>query len=391
MSAGVRDQAGSGRLIIVCDWLPPEFGAVGQYMLQRAERAARAGREVVLIGLGRGAAADDAELLGRGRLQIRRLAAPVTPKHSLAQRGLWALSVNLRLLAAVAAAQRGRPDAEILVTGSPPFLSQMLILANLVWRRPLTYRITDFYPETALAGGKARFLAPLLPLFRWVRRQASCIEIIGEDQGRRLRASGVPAERLRLVRDASPVEVAPDGPAAPRPFGPDKLVLLYSGNLGVAHDAAAFCEAYRRHVRQGADRVRLWVNGSGVRVAELKAYCERHDLPLHLTGPAPLAELPSLLRAADLHLVLLGAPFWGYVLPSKIYACLASARPVLYVGPPESDVALLLREHPQAGHAAVAAGDADACFEALEAFARRPARTLQDVRPSAVAMTGTLK
>src|SRR3954471_5166860 len=37
--------------VILCDWLPPDFGAVGQYTLARARERARMGQRVVLIGL----------------------------------------------------------------------------------------------------------------------------------------------------------------------------------------------------------------------------------------------------------------------------------------------------------------------------------------------------
>jgi hypothetical protein len=38
-------------LVFLCDWLPPEFGAVGQYALQYARERASGGEDVVLYGL----------------------------------------------------------------------------------------------------------------------------------------------------------------------------------------------------------------------------------------------------------------------------------------------------------------------------------------------------
>jgi hypothetical protein len=55
----------------------------------------------------------------------------------------------------------------------------------------------------------------------------------------------------------------------------------------------------------------------------------------------PLEELPRLLLAADIHLVTLRDPFVGYVLPSKIHACIASGKRILFVGSRDSDVHLL--------------------------------------------------
>src|SRR6266404_9484376 len=39
------------RLLYLCDWLPPDYGAVGQYSLLFARELAAEGRDVVLAGL----------------------------------------------------------------------------------------------------------------------------------------------------------------------------------------------------------------------------------------------------------------------------------------------------------------------------------------------------
>lgn len=360
--------------IIVCDWIPPAFGAVGQYMELRAREQAAAGRRTTLIGLGA-----QATTHVEPNLTILRLAAPPVDKGaSMLTRGLWALRTSLRLLRATHRATRDRPQepCEILVTGSPPFLAYLFIVFNrLVWRKTLVYRITDFYPETLFAAGHLPWMRPVAGLFHWLRRGATRIEALGEDQRRRLAEGGVPAERVVVVRDASPIRDWSRRTPVTRPFPSDKAILLYSGNLGVAHDIDTLCQAYERHVRQGSDRVRLWLNGVGGRVESLRAFCAERDLPLHFSHPAALEDLPEVLRAGDGHLVLLGPPFWGYVLPSKIYACLELEQPVFYVGPTESDVHLLSKARP-GRYFQTNPGDVDGCAAALEAFADQvlPAR-----------------
>ena len=47
--------------------------------------------------------------------------------------------------------------------------------------------------------------------------------------------------------------------------------------------------------------------------------------------------------AADVHLITLRDAFVGYVLPSKIHACIESGKRILFVGSDESDVHLLAR------------------------------------------------
>jgi hypothetical protein len=349
----------------LCDWLPPAFGAVGQYWLPVARARAAAGDDVVLIGLGRATVGVEDETVGSGHLRIVRIDASATPKKGLVTRGLWAMRMNFRLIRQAHRALRSRGRGELLVTGSPPFLSSIVIVINkLLWRQRLVYRITDFYPETILASGHASWLRFLKPLFKAIRAQADEIEVLGWDQQRRLLEDGVASDKIRLVRDGSPVAVGPGLEPLPSPFPADKRILLYSGNLGVAHPIAVFCEAYRRHVHSGADRVRLWVNGVWARIPELVAYCKAHDLPLHLSGPVELEGLGRLLMTPDAHLVLLGDAYWGYVLPSKVYGCLASGKPILFVGPRESDVARLMHESGDARH--LQADSVDACYRFLE-------------------------
>ena len=38
-------------LVYICDWLPPDFGAVGQYSLMFATELAEQGQHVALVGL----------------------------------------------------------------------------------------------------------------------------------------------------------------------------------------------------------------------------------------------------------------------------------------------------------------------------------------------------
>jgi hypothetical protein len=55
-------------------------------------------------------------------------------------------------------------------------------------------------------------------------------------------------------------------------------------------------------------------------------------------------------------------------MPSKIYACVASARPILFVGSADSDVDLVARPSP-AGYWRVSCGDVAGFATALEAIA----------------------
>src|SRR5262249_32889330 len=62
------------RLVYICDWLPPDFGAVGQYAMLGAREWASDGWTVTLIGLTSGRSRQEAaEPVGKGSLEFIRV------------------------------------------------------------------------------------------------------------------------------------------------------------------------------------------------------------------------------------------------------------------------------------------------------------------------------
>lgn len=363
------DPAQEPRIVIIADWLPPDFGAVGQYMLMRAQALAEQGHDVTLVGLSTAPGSTIQSSRGRGRLTEIRLAARPVPRGSLAGRMLWTIATNLRLILAAFGPLRAADG--ILFTGSPPFLIHLLAPLKPLWRGKLVYRITDFHPECLIAARDrpSRALGLLLGLTNFWRRRVGGFEVLGEDQRRRLIETGIPVERIALVRDGSPVVFPDGGPVEPLPAElAGKCVLLYSGNYGVAHEVDTVARGYELHHRQGSGRVHMWLSATGAGADELAARFGAAGLPFHRSSPVPLERLSGLLKAPAAHLVTLRDAFVGYVMPSKIYACIESGKPVLFVGSALSDVDLLARSSP-AGYWRVPCGDSNGFAAALEALA----------------------
>lgn len=363
------DVATERRLVIIADWLPPDFGAVGQYMQLRARALAEQGHDVTLIGLASGAGSVQREARGKGTLTELRLAARPVPRGSLISRLMWTLWTDLRLV--MAGFRDLRAADGVLFTGSPPFMIHLLAPLKFLWRGRLVYRITDFHPECLIAAQSrpSRALALLLALTNFWRRRIDGFEVLGIDQERRLSATGVLPERIVLVRDGSPVSFTGSEAIEPLPAVlAESCVLLYAGNYGVAHEVATVAEGYARHHRQGSGRVRLWLSATGDGADDLARWLTAQGLPFHRSPPVPLERLAGLLRAPDAHLVTLKDAFVGYVMPSKIYACVNSGRPTLFVGSADSDVDLLARPA-EAGYWRVPCGDVAGFAEALEQVA----------------------
>jgi hypothetical protein len=360
--------------LYICDWLPPDFGAVGQYSLIFARSLATEGSSVVLGGLSSRGHEEIIEACGKGRLRIVKLAAKPYEKADFKTRIFWTVKTNTRILLGLWSELQSCD--EIIFTGSPPLLLHWIAPLNILLRKRLIYRITDFYPECLIAarGSSSWWLNLIYRLTLYWRRRVTVFEVLGHDQKARLIESGIKDQRICVKPDRSPVGFSEATIPLERPkIGVGKVLLLYSGNWGVAHDYSTFLEAYRQHHQQGSGGVVLWLNAVGAAVERIEKLLRDEGLPYLRTPLVPLANLARLLITPDAHLITLSDAFVGYVLPSKVYGCVASQKPILFIGSNLSDVHRLCLES-VARYERVPVGDVARCVSALETLAgdRRP-------------------
>ncbi|MFL6797980.1 MAG: hypothetical protein ACJ8F3_11255 [Xanthobacteraceae bacterium] len=365
-----NDPSASGeRIVQLTDWLPPEFSAVSQYAILIAEGFALKGAHVTIVGLNSSRKDYHVRKCGSGSVAIVSVLRSHFNRNSWAKRLIWTFGTNVVLLRA--AWMHMRRANTIRFLGSPPFLLHFLIPANLLLRKKLVYRITDFYPECIIAAVKKRsvLLEIFLRVTNWLRRRVDAFEVIGEDMRARLIGCGVDPQRITLRRDSSPVLVSAETTPLPRPpeLGGRKL-LLYSGNWGVAHEMDTFFEGYRRHYKDGSGSVMLWLNATGSGAEEIDARLRQEGLPYYRQKLVPLEQLPNLLVTADAHLITLRPEFAGYVLPSKVYGCIASRRPILFIGPKQSDVHILCASTPRLTYTHIDVGRPTELQAALESL-----------------------
>ncbi|AVP99868.1 hypothetical protein C7S18_23005 [Ahniella affigens] len=354
-------------ILLLADWLPPDFGAIGQYALQHAEKLAAEGHSVCLVGFSSTAASAEEATCGDGHLTVIRIHRRTYDRSAVLQRAWWTLTANISLL--WAARRQLRTSDEVVFTGSPPYLLHFIVPLKPFMAGRLRYRIADFHPECLIAT-KPRaswFLRALQQLTWFWRRRVDVMEIIAEDQRQRLLAHGIRADRIDLRRDVSPVSF--DGAHAATP--PDalrgKTIVLYSGNWGVAHDADTFLAGLAALSLAERERIGLWLNATGARAEAVRDSALQLGITVAHTAPCPLSELPGVLLAADLHVICLADAFVGLVLPSKVYACIDSAKPILFIGAAASDVHTLIQGAHRQAYARADVGEWRAVAAALRA------------------------
>ena len=232
-------------------------------------------------------------------------------------------------------------DAVVAMT-DPPFQGIIGAIVAMLKRKPYVYNIRDMYPDMAVGGSivEPRLLARLWErLHRWALRRATRVIVLGDDMRARIIAKGVDASRVVVVRDGA--EVLPPNTPLPTP-DPDvvqairgnfSFVLLHAGNLGFYGAWNTLVTAARK---LASDGVGLVFVGDGAQRAQIEAAAAGSG-NIRFLDFFPASKIPSVLAAADTHVITVKRGLEGVVVPSKMYGILAAGKPIVAVAPEETD------------------------------------------------------
>jgi colanic acid biosynthesis glycosyl transferase WcaI len=219
-------------------------------------------------------------------------------------------------------------------------------------RAVLVHWCFDLYPEAIQAEGDSAAVRALTPVVRRIMALSYRAYDGLVDLGPRMRArlaayrSGATQETLVpwALAEASSV-AAPDPAVRAELFGDATLGLLYSGNLGRAHEFEPFLRLARACRARSGNAISFCFAARGYREGELQRAVTPADTNVRFAPFADESALLSRLEAADLHLLSLRPEWAGIVVPSKFFGSLAVGRPVIYAGPADSEVAAWISQY----------------------------------------------
>lgn len=238
------------------------------------------------------------------------------------------------------------PCDVVLAMTDPPFEGIVGAFVALLKGKPYVYNIRDMYPDMAVGGSivKPGLLARIWEkLHRWALRRATRVIVLGEDMRNRILAKQVAPAGLVVVRDGADIVPADAPPPQLDPAviwairGDFRFVLLHAGNLGFY---GAWDTLLAGASAVAKDGIGLVFVGDGAQRARLEAAAA--NLPnVRFLPFFPASKIPSVLAAADAHLITVKRGLEGVVVPSKMYGILAAGKPIVAVAPRECDVVAL--------------------------------------------------
>ena len=330
------------RLLIVSHYFPPEVGAPQTRLFELARRMVRRGHRVTVLAPLPSYPTGVVPPGYRGRLllfermegvRVVRTWAYATPNRGFVRRILNHLSFTLAAL--VAAPLTG--PADVVFVESPPLFHGFAgaVIARLKGAA-FVFNVSDLWPASAVEMGMLRQLWLIRAaewLERWTYARAAMVTVVTRGIVDRLRATGLPAEKVQLLTngvDADVFRPVPERDALRRELGVDgAFVALYAGTHGLAHGLETVLEAADR-LRARSD-VRFVFAGEGAEKERLVARAGELGLPnVTLLPNQPKARMPALLSAADCCVIpLRDLPLFRGALPSKMFEAMATARPIV--------------------------------------------------------------
>ena len=327
----------------------PEEPATAQLLVDLAEGLAARGRRILVVTSHDGTTATPRQETRRG-VDVIRVGATRWGRRGMAGKAIDYLTFAL---AARRILRRQVQAGDWLVAMTdPPVLAQISAAAARRADARLVHWIQDVHPEISLALSGSRPLAALSsPWRRWrdgAWRQADACVAISRDMAGLVGEHGVAPGRIWTIPNWAPggealASVPRNENRLRHEWGLDgKFVVAYSGNLGRVHALEPVLAA-AADLRDDSDLVFLFI-GDGPQRRALEAQARSHGLTnVRFLPPQPRARLAESLSAGDVHLVTLRAGCERCVFPSKLYGILAVARPIVYVGPPQCELAGAVR------------------------------------------------
>jgi glycosyltransferase involved in cell wall biosynthesis len=328
---------------------PPDSGATGRVLEHSARGFANAGWDVTIL-----ATATFREEVGeevRGRIRIVRVGILFSKKNLIARALGYALMIPALLLKALRL-----PRHDVVVTKTdPPMLAVIGPIIKGVKGSRLIHWAQDLYPEVAEECGvltKGGFMAGILRrLSTWGIQRHDLTLAVGYCMADRLIARGIREESIRVVPNAGiegDIEPVQHGASAFREahgIG-DEFVIMYSGNMGRAHDFATVLGAARRLQERREQKILFLFVGEGPEEQMVRRAVSEQKLEnVRFLQTQPSKLLSESLGTGDLHLVTMKEGMEGLVVPSKFYGVMAAARPTIFVGPNDSEVARMIHGH----------------------------------------------
>ncbi|MGD1854921.1 MAG: glycosyltransferase family 4 protein [Leptolyngbyaceae cyanobacterium] len=284
----------------------------------------------------------------RNGVKIQRCYVAIHPNPGVVTRIL--LDGSFSLLSFFHALKGWRPDIILSTSPSLPACVPVALL-KLIYGCPTLLSLQDILPEAAVRTGLISNKAAIRifeVLEKFAYASATHIGVITDSFAKNLVTKGVSPSKIKCISNWVDVNFIRPLPKHDNQFRQehglsDKFVVLYSGNIARTQGVRAIIHAAA--TLQHIPDIEFVIVGEERQLWDLETLRRELDVNnVKLLPFTPREQLPTMLAAADVSLIMQKASVVGFNMPSKTMVLMASGRPIVASIPDGGAAAQALRD-----------------------------------------------
>ncbi len=373
------------RILVVSQFFHPEMGAPAARFGDFGSHLVRAGHDVTVLTTfpnfpqGRIYADHQQRPFARetvGGIDVIRTPILALGGHTPVRKAM--LYATFAASSLVQGALRDLKPDIVVGTTPPPTVGYTSMLLAGRFGVPHVLDVRDIWPEAVINAGRVKAGPAVMALHRLnsvVLGRSAAVTTVSDGKKTRLIELGAPAGQTHVIpngvdlalfdqrRKANGDEAAKVLADAGVPAG--AKIVLYAGVFNPPQGLDLVLDAAAARKNAGKDDVHFALIGDGSLREHLKERVAREGLDnVHIGGPVGRELVPALYGRAWAALVILRPRKDTHTVPSKIYECMASQRPVILSAAGEvTRIAANANSGPVSG-----AGDLDELLSSIESL-----------------------
>lgn len=332
------------KLYVVNQHYYPEMASTGQVFQEIAEHFQRSGYDVTVIAGApfyhdniETAHNDVKELNG---VSIIRLWNTKFKKSSFLGKVFNLLTFQISLLFFMIFSIKSK--SIVMVGTNPPLAIVCGAIGKLFRRYKFIAVIQDLYPDILISSnmsdGKSFGYKFLKSAMKFSFKKCDRIVTISEDMQKHIEevyeVNNVKVINNMIIGEIFPID---NNLLKARANVANKLLVMYSGNFGIAHEYKTLLNAVK--LLKDREDIVFHIVGGGINYKLFKIECEKEELKNIVFFPyVDKEKLNENLNMADVHIVVFNNNFKNVLMPSKYYGILACGKPVIAIADGENDI-----------------------------------------------------
>ena len=240
-----------------------------------------------------------------------------------------------------------KSNDKVIIVTNPPLLILFISILRIMKYFNYNVIVHDIFPENILSSDLIRKRNVIHNFIKYIFDRAysipDCLIPIGEDMKKVL------IKKTRKYKIYQKIVVIPNwaeidtiSPSTIRKYS-EKIIIQFAGNLGRVQGYRELLNIIKNVQNE---KIEFVFRGEGAYKKNIIEFVRKNEIKnVYIYNSYKREEQNEVLNSCDIAAISLIDTMYGLGVPSRAYNFMAAGKPLLYIGHPESEIALLIKQH----------------------------------------------